>query len=230
MAEPLIVLDGVWKTYDTGALAVHALRGIDLRIERGEYVAIVGPSGSGKSTLMHILGCLDTPTRGRYTLAGEQVAGLPSSRLAEIRNRFIGFVFQSFNLLPRASVQRNVELPLMYGGIGRVERRVRAAEILEQVGLGDRGHHLPGQLSGGQRQRAAVARALVMKPDLLLADEPTGNLDQGSGGEVMRLFDELNRAGQTVLIVTHDPNVAARARRVVQIVDGLVARSMEQAA
>ncbi|MGV8039559.1 MAG: ABC transporter ATP-binding protein [Thermoanaerobaculaceae bacterium] len=230
MAERLIVLDGVWKTYDTGALAVHALRGIDLEIARGEYVAIVGPSGSGKSTLMHILGCLDTPTKGSYTLAGEQVAGLPSRKLAEIRNRFIGFVFQSFNLLPRASVQRNVELPLMYGGIGRAERRARAAEILEQVGLGDRGHHLPSQLSGGQRQRAAVARALVMKPDLLLADEPTGNLDQGSGGEVMRLFDELNRTGQTVLIVTHDPNVASRAKRIVSIVDGLVAQSMEQAA
>ena len=230
MAEPLIVLDGVWKTYDTGALAVHALRGIDLEIERGEYVAIVGPSGSGKSTLMHILCCLDTPTKGRYTLASEQVAGLPSRKLAEIRNRFIGFVFQSFNLLPRGSVQRNVELPLMYGGIGRAERRARAAEILEQVGLADRGHHLPNQLSGGQRQRAAVARALVMKPDLLLADEPTGNLDQGSGGEVMRLFDELNRGGQTVLIVTHDPNVAARAKRIVSIVDGLVAKSLEQAA
>jgi putative ABC transport system ATP-binding protein len=230
MAEPLIVLDGVWKTYDTGALAVHALRGIDLTIERGEFVAIVGPSGSGKSTLMHILGCLDTPSQGTYSLAGKQVSGLAAGTLAEIRNRFIGFVFQAFNLLPRASVQRNIELPLMYGGIGRSERRRRASEILDRVGLADRGHHLPSQLSGGQRQRAAVARALVMKPDLLLADEPTGNLDQGSGGEVMRLFDELNQAGQTVLIVTHDPNVAARARRIVSIVDGLVAQSLEQAA
>jgi putative ABC transport system ATP-binding protein len=231
MAEPLIVLEGVWKTYDTGALAVHALRGIDLVIERGEYVAIVGPSGSGKSTLMHILGCLDSPTKGRYTLADEEVSGLGAGKLAEIRNRFIGFVFQSFNLLPRASVQRNIELPLMYGGLGRVERRERANEILARIGLTDRGHHLPSQLSGGQRQRAAVARALVTQPALLLADEPTGNLDQGTGGEVMALFDELNHAGQTVLLVTHDPNVAARARRIVRIVDGLVEQpAAEQAA
>ncbi|HNX48719.1 MAG TPA: ABC transporter ATP-binding protein [Thermoanaerobaculaceae bacterium] len=230
MAEPLIVLEGVWKTYDTGALAVHALRGIDLIIEKGEYVAIVGPSGSGKSTLMHILGCLDSPTRGRYILADEEVSGLGAGKLAEIRNRFIGFVFQSFNLLPRASVQRNIELPLMYGGLGRTERRERANQILERVGLTDRGHHLPSQLSGGQRQRAAVARALVTEPALLLADEPTGNLDQGTGGEVMALFDELNRNGQTVLLVTHDPNVAARARRVVRIVDGLVEASAEEQA
>ncbi len=222
MSEPLLKLAGVWKTYDAGDAAVHALRGIDLEVGRGEYVAVMGPSGSGKSTLMHILGCLDTPTRGSYLLAGEEVADLSRGRLAELRNRFIGFVFQAFNLLPRASVQRNVELPLLYGGVAAEERRARAKEILTRVGLGERGRSLPSQLSGGQRQRAAVARALVTGPALLLADEPTGNLDQNTGGEVMELFDELNRAGQTVILVTHDPAVARHARRVVRIVDGLV--------
>lgn len=222
MSDPLLKLAGVWKTYDAGDVAVHALRGIDLEVERGEYVAVMGPSGSGKSTLMHILGCLDTPTKGTYRLAGEEVAELSRGRLAELRNRFIGFVFQAFNLLPRASLQRNVELPLLYGGVGGDERRAKAREILERVGLGDRGRSLPSQLSGGQRQRAAVARALVTGPALLLADEPTGNLDQGTGGEVMELFDELNRAGQTVILVTHDPMVARHAKRIVRIVDGLV--------
>ena len=230
MSEALLNLSGVWKTYDAGDLAVHALRGIELVVERGEYVAVMGPSGSGKSTLMHILGCLDTPTRGSYLLAGEQVANLSRGRLAELRNRFIGFVFQAFNLLPRASVQRNVELPLLYGGLGREERVRRAKEILTRVGLGDRGRSLPNQLSGGQRQRAAIARALVTEPALLLADEPTGNLDQTTGGEVMQLFDELNRAGQTVILVTHDPAVAAHARRVVRIVDGLVEQGEQAAA
>ncbi len=222
MSDPLLKLAGVWKTYDAGDVAVHALRGIDLEVGRGEYVAVMGPSGSGKSTLMHILGCLDTPTKGSYRLAGEEVAELSRGRLAELRNRFIGFVFQAFNLLPRASLQRNVELPLLYGGVGGDERRAKAREILNRVGLGDRGRSLPSQLSGGQRQRAAVARALVTGPALLLADEPTGNLDQGTGGEVMELFDELNRAGQTVILVTHDPMVARHAKRIVRIVDGLV--------
>jgi putative ABC transport system ATP-binding protein len=222
VSEPLLRLAGVWKTYDAGDVAVHALRGIDLEVGRGEYVAVMGPSGSGKSTLMHILGCLDTPTKGSYRLAGEEVAELSRGRLAELRNRFIGFVFQAFNLLPRASLQRNVELPLLYGGVGGDERRARSREILARVGLGDRGGSLPSQLSGGQRQRAAVARALVTGPALLLADEPTGNLDQNTGGEVMELFDELNRAGQTVILVTHDPMVARHAKRIVRIVDGLV--------
>jgi len=221
-SEALIELSGLWKTYDTGSVAVDALRGVDLLVERGDYVAIMGPSGSGKSTLMHILGCLDSPSKGSYRLAGDEVAHLSRGRLATIRNRFIGFVFQNFNLLPRASLARNVELPMLYGGISRDERRQRAMAMLEQVGLDDRARHRPGQLSGGQRQRAAIARALVTSPDLLLADEPTGNLDQTTGNEVMDIFDALNGVGQTVLLVTHDPNVAAHARRIVRIVDGQI--------
>ncbi len=230
MSDVLLSLKGVWKTYDTGEIAVQALRGIDLEVRRGEYVAIMGPSGSGKSTLMHILGCLDTPSKGSYVLAGEEVADLSAGRLAVLRNKFIGFVFQNFNLLPRATVLRNVELPLLYGGVQGDERRRRANEILASTGLGDRGRHLPSQLSGGQRQRAAIARALVTEPALLLADEPTGNLDQTTGGEVMELFDRLNRAGQTVILVTHDPMVAAHARRIVRLVDGLVSEDLEKAA
>jgi len=222
MSDLLIELRELWKTYDTGDVAVDALRGVDLTVERGDYVAIMGPSGSGKSTLMHILGCLDSPSKGSYKLAGDEVAHLSRGRLATIRNRFIGFVFQNFNLLPRASLARNVELPLLYGGLKREERRKRAMEMLEQVGLDDRSRHRPGQLSGGQRQRAAIARALVTSPDLLLADEPTGNLDQTTGNEVMDIFDALNGIGQTVLIVSHDPNVAAHARRLVRIVDGKI--------
>jgi putative ABC transport system ATP-binding protein len=230
VSDVLLSLKGVWKTYDTGEIAVDALRGIDLEVRRGEYVAIMGPSGSGKSTLMHILGCLDTPTKGSYVLAGEEVANLSAGRLAELRNRFIGFVFQNFNLLPRANVLRNVELPLLYGGVGSEERRRRALEILDSTGLSDRGRHRPNQLSGGQRQRAAIARALVTGPALLLADEPTGNLDQTTGGEVMELFDHLNKAGQTVILVTHDPMVARHAHRIVRLVDGLVSEDVEQAA
>ena len=230
MSEPLIVLAGVRKVYDTGEVAVEALRGIDLVVQEGEYLAIMGPSGSGKSTLMHILGCLDAPSSGSYRLAGEEVANLSPTRLAVLRNRFIGFVFQSFNLLPRASLLRNVELPLLYGGVEREERRSRARELLDQVGLADRAPHLPSQLSGGQRQRAAIARALVTRPALLLADEPTGNLDQTSGGEVMDIFDALNGIGQTVIVVTHDPNVAAHAHRIVRIVDGLVSVDEAKAA
>ena len=227
---PLIRLAGVWKSYDTGEVQVDALRGLDLTVAHGDYVAIMGPSGSGKSTLMHILGCLDTPTRGSYLLDGEEVASLSSGRLAELRNQAIGFVFQTFNLLPRASVLRNVELPLLYGGVRRDERRARAREILDMVGLADRARHLPGQLSGGQRQRAAIARALVTQPRMLLADEPTGNLDQATGAEVMDVFDALNGIGQTVILVTHDAAVAAHARRIVRIVDGQVSEDRARAA
>ncbi len=227
MSARLIELAGLWKTYETGEVAVDALRGVDLVVERGEYVAIMGPSGSGKSTLMHILGCLDSPTRGNYRLDGEEVSHLSAGRLAVVRNRFIGFVFQNVNLLPRASLLRNVELPLLYGGMEREKRRARAQQMLDQVGLGDRGRSLPNQLSGGQRQRAAIARALVTEPALLLADEPTGNLDQTTGGEVMDIFDALNGCGQTVILVTHDPQVAAHARRVVRIVDGRIAHDQE---
>ena len=223
MSERLIDLTEIWKTYDTGEVAVEALRGIDLVVERGEYVAIMGPSGSGKSTLMHILGCLDSPTKGSYKLDGEEVSNLSAGRLAVVRNKFIGFVFQNFNLLPRASLMRNVELPLLYGGLEREKRRTRAQQMIDQVGLGDRGKSRPNQLSGGQRQRAAIARALVTEPALLLADEPTGNLDQTTGGEVMDIFDALNGCGQTVLVVTHDPHVAAHAHRIVRIVDGKIA-------
>ncbi len=227
MNPKLIELAGLWKTYDTGEVSVDALRGVDLAVERGEYVAIMGPSGSGKSTLMHILGCLDSPTRGSYRLDGEEVSRLSAGRLAVVRNRFIGFVFQNFNLLPRATLLRNVELPLLYGGVEREKRRAQAQQMLDQVGLGDRGRSLPNQLSGGQRQRAAIARALVTEPALLLADEPTGNLDQTTGGEVMDIFDALNGCGQTVILVTHDPQVAAHARRVVRIVDGQIAHDQE---
>jgi putative ABC transport system ATP-binding protein len=230
VSEPLLVLKGIWKTYDTGDMAVHALRGVDLVIDRGDYIAIMGPSGSGKSTLMHILGCLDSPSKGSYQLAGEEVAQLSAGKLATVRNRFVGFVFQNFNLLPRASIQRNVELPLLYAGVGSEERRSRAKAMLTRVGLGDRGHSRPNQLSGGQRQRGAIARALVTGPAVLLADEPTGNLDQTTGSEVMQLFDELHKAGQTVIIVTHDPHVAAHAKKTIKIVDGLVCKDKEKAA
>jgi putative ABC transport system ATP-binding protein len=230
VSTSLIELADLWKTYDTGEVAVDALRGIDLVVERGEYLAIMGPSGSGKSTLMHIIGCLDSPTRGSYRLDGTEVASYSSGKLAELRNRFIGFVFQSFNLLPRASLLRNVELPMLYGGVASAERNRRAMQMLDQVSLADRAKHRPGQLSGGQRQRAAIARALVTEPALLLADEPTGNLDQTTGNEVMDIFDALNGIGQTVILVTHDPNVAAHARRVVRIVDGRVATDQARAA
>jgi putative ABC transport system ATP-binding protein len=230
VSEPLIELTDVWKTYETGAVAVDALRGIDLVVKPSEYVAIMGPSGSGKSTLMHILGCLDSPTRGSYRLDGEEVGSFSAGRLAEVRNRTIGFVFQNFNLLPRASVLRNVELPLLYGGVGRDDRRRRSRELLDMVGLGDRARHRPAELSGGQRQRAAIARALVTEPRILLADEPTGNLDQTTGAEVMDVFDALNGVGQAVIVVTHDPNVALHARRVLHLVDGKISRDEVRAA
>ena len=225
-AGAIIRLDGVHKVYDSGENAVHALCGIDLSVAAGEYLAIMGPSGSGKSTLMHVLGCLDVPTRGEYHLAGSPVSQMSSRGLARVRNQRIGFVFQSFNLLPRASAQRNVELPLLYAGVGRSERRERARRALERVGLADRGRHLPTQLSGGQRQRVAVARALVNNPAILLADEPTGNLDTRTGQELLGIFDELNAGGHTVILVTHDANVAARARRAIHIVDGLIAEDV----
>ena len=207
---------------------MEALRGIDLTVGAGEYLAVMGPSGSGKSTLMHILGLLDTPTEGSYRLDGDEVARLSKRRLAALRNRRIGFIFQAFNLLPKASLQRNVELPLLYAGAGRSERRRRAAEVLEIVGLADRRRHRPNQLSGGQRQRAAIARALVAEPSVVMADEPTGNLDQATGAEVMDLFGGLHREGQTLIVVTHDPAVARRADRVIRIVDGVVENRLQR--
>jgi len=219
----VIRLSDVHKVYDSGENAVHALRGITLDILAGESIAIMGPSGSGKSTLMHILGCLDVPSSGEYVLSGTSVRCMNQRELARVRNQKIGFVFQTFNLLPRASVQRNVELPMMYAGAGRTDRRDRALQALERVGLLDRARHLPSQLSGGQRQRVAIARALVNSPSILLADEPTGNLDSKTGQEILSIFEELNAQGHTVILVTHDPSVAAHASRSIRIVDGLVA-------
>ncbi len=224
MAVNDLVIDvaGVKRTYIMGEIAVHALRGVDVKIQRNEYVAIVGPSGSGKSTLMNILGCLDTPSGGSYRLVGEEISTLNDNQLAHIRNREIGFIFQTFNLLPRASALHNVELPLIYSGVRSKERRQRAMATLEQVRLADRAHHKPNELSGGQRQRVAIARALVTKPALLLADEPTGNLDSETGTEILAMFDELHRQGQTLVVVTHDEHVAAHAHRIVGIKDGLI--------
>ena len=220
--KALIQLQNVTKTYDSGENAVQALKGIDLQIGRGEFVSIIGPSGSGKSTLMHILGCLDTPSEGRYWLDGEDVAAMSGGQLARIRNRKLGFVFQTFNLLPRATVWKNVELPLLYAGVDSDERRAQAKAALERVGLSNRAKHRPGELSGGQRQRVAIARALVNNPSLILADEPTGNLDQKTGGDIIKLFEELAEAGQTIILVTHDPAIARRTARRVKIVDGLI--------
>jgi putative ABC transport system ATP-binding protein len=219
---PLIRLERVVKTYDAGELEVKALDGIDLDVRKGQMVAIIGPSGSGKSTLMHILGCLDAPTAGTYHLDGVDVSTLSGWELAAIRNRKVGFVFQTFNLLPKASLLRNVELPLLYGGVTGAERRERAADALRRVGLGERVKHKPSELSGGQRQRAAIARALVNKPSLVLADEPTGNLDTKTGLEILALFDEMHAHGETVVIVTHDPRIAERCERLVRIVDGRI--------
>ena len=216
----VIELTDVGKTYKSGALSVEAVRDVSLRIETGEFVAIVGPSGSGKSTLMHILGCLDVPTVGRFVLAGEDVSALDENRLAELRNQHIGFVFQQFNLLPYMTAQRNVELPLVYGGVGPAERHARAGRALALVGLSDRADHRPGELSGGQQQRVAIARALVSEPDLILADEPTGNLDSASTADVLSLLRELHRGGRTVVLITHEPDVAAMADRIVTMHDG----------
>jgi len=220
---PVISLREVTKVYDSGDSAVHALRGVDLDIASGESIAIIGPSGSGKSTLMHIVGCLDVPSSGEYELAGTPVSRLSNRELARIRNQRIGFVFQAYNLLPRASILRNVELPMMYAGVGRAERQTRARAALGKVGLAERAPHLPSQLSGGQRQRVAIARALVNNPSILLADEPTGNLDTQTGREILALFDDLGAQGHTVILVTHDMSVAAHAKRVIRIVDGRIA-------
>ena len=220
--KALIQLEGVTKTYDTGENEVKALCGVDVKIDRGEFVSIIGPSGSGKSTLMHILGCLDSPSEGRYWLDGEDVAAMSGKALARIRNKKLGFVFQTFNLLPRATILKNVELPLLYAGIDSDERHQRALEALDRVGLKERARHRPNQLSGGQRQRVAIARALVNEPSLLLADEPTGNLDSNTSREIMDLFDELHQAGNTVLLVTHEADIADHAWRQVQLRDGKV--------
>jgi len=221
-AAGLIRLTAVTKTYDAGELAVQALSGIDLTVEKGQMTAIVGPSGSGKSTLMHILGCLDGPSTGTYLLEGQDVSAMSSFQLAAVRNRKIGFVFQTFNLLPKASLLRNVELPLLYAGLGGASRRERALVALERVGLTDRVKHRPAELSGGQRQRAAIARAIVNGPSLILADEPTGNLDSKTGLEILRIFHEMHARGETIVIVTHDPRIAEQCQRVVQIVDGRI--------
>jgi putative ABC transport system ATP-binding protein len=225
---PVIELDAVRKVYRTGSLEVEALRGVSLSIRQGEYVAIMGPSGSGKSTLMHILGCLDVPTSGTYLLGGEDVSTMDEIDLAEVRNRRIGFVFQQFNLLPSLTALRNVELPLSYAAVPRDRRRILARNALERVGLGDRVNHRPGEMSGGQQQRAAVARALATDPALLLADEPTGNLDSTATTDVLGLFDDLHRQGRTVVLITHEADVAERAARVIRIQDGHVASDEPQ--
>ncbi len=220
----VILTHSLTREYVMGAEVVHALRGVDIQIKKNEYVACMGPSGSGKSTLMNLIGCLDTPTAGEYWLNSQKVSDLTDDELARIRNKEIGFVFQTFNLLPRADSLHNVELPLIYAGLGAKERRQRAARALERVGLGDRMDHRPNELSGGQRQRVAIARALVNEPSILLADEPTGNLDSATGNEIMALFQELHDAGQTIVLVTHEHDIAAHARRQIHLLDGKIER------
>jgi len=224
----VIVAEDLWRTYAMGAEEIHALRGVTFTIRPNEYVAVMGPSGSGKSTLMNIIGCLDTPSRGTYVLRGKLVSQMDDDELAEVRNREIGFVFQTFNLLPRSSALHNVELPLVYAGVPRAERLERARKALEMVDLGSRVDHKPTELSGGQRQRVAIARALVMGPSILLADEPTGNLDSATGMEIMGLFRKLHDGGNTIILVTHAPEVAEQARRTISIRDGKIERDEER--
>jgi putative ABC transport system ATP-binding protein len=225
----VIVTDNLWKTYEMGDQEVHALRGLDIRIRHNEYVAIMGPSGSGKSTLMNLIGCLDTPSRGRYWLNGHDVSKLNDDELARIRNKEIGFVFQTFNLLARATSLHNVELPLIYNGTPAAQRTARAKEVLEQVSLGSRMMHKPNELSGGQRQRVAIARALVNRPSIILADEPTGNLDSKTSVEIMALFDDLHANGNTIILVTHEPDIADFAHRIISIRDGSVSSDLPSA-
>jgi len=222
MTQPIILMEGIHKVYDTGKIKVEALAAIDLAVNPGEFVAIVGPSGSGKSTLMNLIGCLDTPTAGRYSLAGEDVSKLDRDQLADVRNRRVGFVFQGFNLLPQISAFENVEMPLVFGGVPVRQRRERTAEVLARVGLADRMDHKPTELSGGQMQRVAIARALAMQPDVVLADEPTGNLDTTAGGDIMQLFSDLWQQGRTMVVITHDMTLARRAGRVVEVRDGRI--------
>jgi putative ABC transport system ATP-binding protein len=226
----LIETDDLWKTYVMGSEEIHALRGVSVQIERGEYVAIMGPSGSGKSTLMNLIGCLDTPSKGTYLLNGQRVSDMNDNELARIRNEEIGFVFQTFNLLPRATALHNVELPLVYAGVAARDRQERAKVALSRVELTDRMSHRPNEMSGGQRQRVAIARALVNNPSILLADEPTGNLDSKTGAEIMALFARLHEAGNTIVLVTHEPDVAAFAHRVLHLRDGRVEKDVRQAA
>src|SRR5687767_91873 len=227
---PLIETRDLWKTYVMGEEEIHALRGVSIQIERGEYVAIMGPSGSGKSTLMNLIGCLDTPSKGSYLLNAKEVAAMNDDELAQIRNEEIGFVFQTFNLLPRATALHNVELPLIYAGVSGRDRSDRANQALEKVELSNRKTHRPNELSGGQRQRVAIARALVNNPSILLADEPTGNLDSKTGVEIMSLFARLHEAGNTIVLVTHEPEVAAHAHRAIHIRDGQVEKDVKRAA
>jgi putative ABC transport system ATP-binding protein len=220
--KPVMQLDDVAKVYALGDVDVHALRGVSLTIDEGELVAIIGPSGSGKSTLMHILGCLDVPTSGRYRIGGHDVSSFDENLLADVRNLFLGFVFQQFNLLAYLPAWRNVELPLVYGGVAPVERRARALAALERVGLADRADHRPGEMSGGQQQRVAIARALVSEPAVILADEPTGNLDSGSSADVIALLQDLNAEGRTIVLITHERDIADQATRIVELRDGLL--------
>jgi putative ABC transport system ATP-binding protein len=226
LPDIIILTHKLTRDYELGAEVVHALRGVDLQIRRNEFTAIMGPSGSGKSTLMNLLGCLDTPTGGEYWLNSQKVSELNDDELARIRNKEIGFVFQTFNLLPRATSLHNVELPLIYAGLGAKERKERAAHALERVGLADRMHHKPNELSGGQRQRVAIARALVNTPSILLADEPTGNLDSATSGEIMQVFEQLHAEGQTVLLITHEHDIAAHADRQIHLLDGHIERDV----